>query len=516
MRSHVLAIDEGTTQATVMTIDEAGGVVASATRELHPTYPRPGWVEQDAVEIWSAVSGLIVDVLGRSGLVPTDIAAVGITNQRETTVLWDRITGEPVAPAIVWQDRRSADLCRRLKEQGNESKMAERTGLFCDPYFSATKIAWFLEHDAELRRRCDRGEICFGTIDTWLIWKLTNGEVHVTEATNASRTLLMDLRSLAFEDELLDLFGVDPSMLPDIAPSGSVFGEVHPSVLGASGVPITGVLGDQQSSLFAQGCHLPGQAKNTYGTGSFVLCHTGTEPLLERGALVTTVAMGRADGADYALEGSIFATGSAIQWLRDGLGIIDHAEETEALAASLDDNDDVWFVPALAGLGAPYWDPDARGLLLGLTRGTTRAHIARAVLESIAWRTRDILEATASLGRPVTELRVDGGATANAWLMQFQSDVLGIPVDVAAISEMTSLGAAGLAGIVAGLWGGYEEIPSLRTRGRRFEPRWTQDRRDERYERWTLAVERSRQWATSTSKTTGGTAHVQNLPSSSR
>lgn len=494
MASHVLAIDEGTTQATVVVVDASGAIVTRRSRELHPSYPRPGWVEQDPNEIWDAIADLLPSVMAEARLRAADIAGLGITNQRETTVLWERATGRPVHPAIVWQDRRSAGLCRELKAQGLEEKIAARTGLLLDPYFSATKVAWLLNHDAELRRRCARGEICFGTIDSWLIWKLTEGQAHVTEATNASRTLLMDLASLEFADDLLEIFGIDRSMLPTIQPSGSRFGEVSVAFDTIGGIPITGVLGDQQSSLFAQGCHRPGQAKNTYGTGSFVLGHTGTEPLEDRGRLLATVALGRAGGADYALEGSIFATGSAVQWLRDGLGLIAHASETEALAQSLSGNDDVWFVPALAGLGAPYWDPEARGTLLGLTRGTTRAHVVRAVLESIAWRTRDVLEEMAALGRPVRELRVDGGGAANAWLMQFQADVTGIPVDVAAVGEMTSLGAAYLAGVTTGLWRDQDEIGRLRQRSRQFDPNWSVSQRDDGYVRWTEAVERSRHW----------------------
>jgi glycerol kinase len=495
MPSHLLAIDEGTTRATVVVVDDGGRIVASEGRELHQHYPRPGWVEQDPHEIWQTVRDLSCSAIAAARLAPADIAAVGITNQRETTVLWERATGNPVYPAIVWQDRRGADLCKRLEADAAGSVIASRTGLVLDPYFSATKIAWLLDHDASLRRRSERGEICFGTVDSWLIWNLTGGAAHVTEATNASRTLLMDLGSLAFDDDLLEMFGVERPMLPDIRPSGSVFGEVSPDILGTNNVPIAGVLGDQQSALFAQGCHQPGQAKNTYGTGSFVLCNTGTEPVADRGPLLATVAVGGDRRGNYALEGSIFATGAAVQWLRDGLGLIYDATETEALAASLDGNDDVWFVPALAGLGAPFWDPDARGTLLGVTRATTRAHLVRAVLESIAWRTRDVLDAMAAVGRPVTEMRVDGGAAANSWLMQFQSDVTGIPVDVAAVTETTSLGAAHLAGLTVGIWKDYDDIDRLRESGRRFEPSWSPAQRDDLHARWKEAVERSRRWA---------------------
>jgi glycerol kinase len=495
MPSHLLAIDEGTTRATVVVVDDGGRIVASEGRELHQHYPRPGWVEQDPHEIWQTVRDLSRSAIAAARLVPADIAAVGITNQRETTVLWERATGNPVYPAIVWQDRRGADLCKRLEADAAGTVIASRTGLVLDPYFSATKIAWLLDNDTSLSRRSERGEICFGTVDSWLIWNLTGGAAHVTEATNASRTLLMDLGTLAFDDDLLEMFGVERPMLPDIRPSGSVLGEVSRDILGTNNVPIAGVLGDQQSALFAQGCHRPGQAKNTYGTGSFVLCNTGTEPVADRGPLLATVAVGGDGNANYALEGSIFSTGAAVQWLRDGLGLIYDATETEALAASLDGNDDVWFVPALAGLGAPFWDPDARGTLLGVTRATTKAHLVRAVLESIAWRTRDVLAAMAAVGRTVTEMRVDGGAAANSWLMQFQSDVTGIPVDVAAVTETTSLGAAYLAGLTVGIWKDYDDIDRLRKGGRRFEPSWSSARRDDLYARWGEAVERSRRWA---------------------
>jgi glycerol kinase len=492
--SHLLAIDEGTTRATVVVVDEMGAIVANASCELRQHYPRPGWVEQDPIEIWESVLELSRSAISSAGLMPQDIAAIGITNQRETTVLWEKATGRPVYPAIVWQDRRGADLCQRLDAEGTGEAIVARTGLVLDPYFSASKISWLLERDAPMRRAASRGEICFGTVDSWLIWNLTKGGAHVTEATNASRTLLMDLQSLTFEDELLEIFGVERPMLPAIQPSGSVFGEVSQEVFGTAGIPIAGVLGDQQSALFAQGCHRPGQAKNTYGTGSFILCNTGTAPVTARGRLLATVAVGGNNKADYALEGSIFSTGATVQWLRDGLGLIHDAKETEALAASLGGNDDVWFVPALAGLGAPFWDPDARGTLLGATRATTRAHVVRAVLESIAWRTRDVLEAMAGLGRAVTELRVDGGGAANAWLMQFQADVTGIPVDAAGITETTSLGAAYLAGLTVGTFMDRDNIDALRVSGRRFEPTWSKEMRDELYARWLEAIERSRSW----------------------
>ena len=429
-----------------------------------------------------------------AGLGAGDLRAVGITNQRETTVLWERATGVPVHNAVVWQDRRGIDLCQRLEADGAGQDIKTRTGLVLDPYFSATKIAWLLEHDGALRQRAERGEICFGTVDTWLVWNLTGGTTHVTEATNAPRTLLMDLRALEFDHGLAELFAIPYEMLPDIRPSGSELGEILPGVIGREGIPIAGVLGDQQAALFAQGCRRPGQAKNTYGTGSFILCNTGSEPVEDPGPLLATVALGKEETADYAIEGSISTTGAAVQWLRDGLGLISDAAETEALAAGLSGNDDVWFVPALAGLGAPYWDPEARGMLLGATRATTRAHLVRAVLESIAWRTRDVLESMSAVGRTVEELRADGGAATNSWLMQFQSDVTGIPVDVAAVTETTSLGAAYLAGMTVGMWNDRDAIDRFRRSGRRFEPRWSREQRDELYSRWQEALERSRHW----------------------
>jgi len=494
--SHVLAIDQGTTGTRVLVVDARGEVTGQAYAEHRQHYPRPGWVEHDPEELWERVVGCCRAAVADAGVDPGDLAGLGITNQRETTILWERASGRPVHNALVWQDLRSADLCRRLEAEGAGELVAERTGLVLDPYFSGTKVAWLLEHVDGLRSRAERGELCFGTVDSWLVWKLTGGAVHVTDPTNASRTLLMDLRTLDYDEELLELLGVPSPLLPEIRPSGAVLGETVTELLGVR-LPVAGVLGDQQSALFAQACFSPGQAKNTYGTGSFVLANTGSAPVEARGALLATVALGLAAGAEYALEGSIFATGAAVQWLRDGLGVIHEAAETETLAASLAGNDDVWFVPALAGLGAPYWDPTARGTLLGVTRATTRAHLARAVLEGIAWRTRDVTEAMAAAGRPVEELRADGGAASNAWLMQFQADVLGVPVDVAAHTETTSLGAAYLAGLTTGVWRDRAEVATLRRTGRRFEPSSSPAAagRDELYARWRQAVARAEGWA---------------------
>jgi glycerol kinase len=492
--SCVVAIDQGTTNTRVLIADDHGRVIASAARELPLLCPRPGWVEHDPERIWADTRSLIGESLSESGRSVLDVAGIGIANQRETVVLWERSTGRPVSNAIVWQDRRTTPMCQRLIADGAGEWVRERTGLVLDPYFSASKIAWLLDSDAELRRRADQGDLCAGTIESFLIFRLTGG-VHVTEPTNASRTMLMDLETLDWDEDLLALFDVPRILLPEIHPSAGVFGETSTGLDLGRHVPVAGALGDQQSALFAQACFGPGLAKNTYGTGSFLLENTGTERL-RAGDLLDTVAFSAPGGpALYALEGSIFATGSAVQWLRDGLGIINSAEETAGLAASVTDNDDVWFVPALGGLGAPYWDPEARGTLLGVTRGTTRAHVVRAVLESIAYQTLDVTEAMEAAGRPVTELRVDGGASVNDWLMQFQSDLLGIPVDVAATLETTGVGAAFCAGLATGLWRDQADVARLRASGRRYEPHQGRVDRQRGHARWKEAVERARHWA---------------------
>ncbi|MGO9205329.1 MAG: glycerol kinase GlpK [Candidatus Limnocylindrales bacterium] len=492
--SCVVAIDQGTTNTRVLVADDHGRVIASAARELPLLCPRPGWVEHDPERIWADTRSLIGESLSESGRSVLDVARIGNANQRETVVLWERSTGRPVSNAIVWQDRRTTPMCQRLIADGAGEWVRERTGLVLDPYFSASKIAWLLDSDAELRRRADQGDLCAGTIESFLIFRLTGG-VHVTEPTNASRTMLMDLETFDWDEDLLALFDVPRILLPEIHPSAGVFGETSTGLDLGRHVPVAGALGDQQSALFAQACFGPGLAKNTYGTGSFLLENTGTERL-RAGDLLDTVAFSAPGGpASYALEGSIFATGSAVQWLRDGLGIINSAEETAGLAASVTDNDDVWFVPALGGLGAPYWDPEARGTLLGVTRGTTRAHVVRAVLESIAYQTLDVTDAMEAAGRPVTELRVDGGACVNDWLMQFQSDLLGMPVDVAATLETTGVGAAFCAGLATGLWRDQADVARLRASGRRYEPHQGRVDRHRGHARWKEAVERARHWA---------------------
>ncbi len=497
MAARVLAIDQGTTGSTAVLLDGEGGVTGSAYEEFPQLYPRPGWVEHDPERIWESVVAVAEAALRQARVRPGELAGIGITNQRETTVAWERATGRPVHNAIVWQDRRTADTCRRLAAQGAERMFRDKTGLLLDAYFSGTKIAWLLDNVDGLRPRARAGEIAVGTIDSWLVYKLTGGREHLTDATNASRTLLMDLTRVEWDDELCGLLSVPPEVLPGIRPSASVYGETDPSAFLDAAVPIAGILGDQQSALFAQGCVEPGQAKNTYGTGSFVLQHTGTRPHAGQDRLVATVACDHGDEpVEYALEGSVFVTGAAVQWLRDELGIIRDAAETEQLAAGLDGNDDVWFVPALTGLGAPEWDPAARGTIVGLTRGTTRAHLARAALESIAYQTRDVVDVMeAESGWRLDELRVDGGASVNSWLMQFQADILGVPVDVPEMTETTSLGSAYLAGLVTGVFPDRRELARGRRTARRYEPRMSGDQRDTLHERWRQALSRATGWA---------------------
>lgn len=494
---HLLAIDQGTTGTKALVVAGDGQVVGSASTEFAQHYPRPGWVEHDPEEIWRTVADTAERALRQAWIRPAELAGIGITNQRETTVAWERATGRPVADAIVWQDRRTAGRCRRLAAAGAEALFRDRTGLLLDAYFSGTKIAWLLDNVPDLRRRAEAGEIAVGTIDSWLVYKLTGGRMHITDCTNASRTLLMNLADVAWDDELLDLLHVPREVLPEIRPSSQVYGETDPAAFLGAAVPVAGILGDQQAALFAQGCFEPGQAKNTYGTGSFVLANTGEAAPLGSTKLIATVAV-RIEGqpTEYALEGSIFVTGAAVQWLRDGLGIIAEAGETEALAAGLDGNDDVWLVPALVGLGAPEWDPQARGTLLGVTRGTTRAHLARAVLESEAYQTRDVVEAMRDYsGAPITELRADGGAAVNGWLMQFQADMLGVPVDVPAVTETTSLGSAYVAGLATGVFADRGDVQRTRRTQRRYEPNMSEDQRQELYGRWRQALDRARQWA---------------------
>jgi len=485
--SRILAIDQGTTGTTAMVLDEAGRVVSRGYAELPQHFPAPGWVEHDGDEIWETTLRAVGEALARGGGAAVD--AIGITNQRETTLLWDRATSKPIAPAIVWQDRRTAPRCEALRRGGHERAIARRTGLRLDPYFSATKVEWMLDHTPRARTRARAGGLAFGTVDTWLLWKLTGGRVHATDRTNASRTLLLDLRRLAWDEACLDLFRVPAAVLPEVRASVGDFGETRGVPGIPDGTPIRGVAGDQQSALFGQGCVLPGGLKNTYGTGCFLMLHTGSKPVASRSGLLTTAAIGPKGEAAYALEGSVFIAGAAIQWLRDGLGILSNAAESESLARSVPDAGGTYLVPAFAGLGAPYWRPEARGIWCGLTRGTTRAHLARAALESIAYQTVDLVAAMSRDARGrVRRLRVDGGASSNDFLMQLQADLLGIPIERPRMIETTALGAAHLAGIGIGLWERGDRIPGESEAGAVFEPRLTPARRRFLLEGWSEAV----------------------------
>jgi glycerol kinase len=491
MKRAVLALDQGTTSSRAIVFDTDGKIAAMAQREFTQIYPTEGWVEHDPAEIWATQLETAREAIAKAGLTAADLAAVGITNQRETTILWDRATGEPVANAIVWQDRRTSDYCARLRAMEQESFFRERTGLPLDPYFSGTKIAWLLDNVPGLRRRAANGEIAFGTVDAWLIYKLTGGRLHATDPTNASRTLLYSLRTGDWDSELLGALTVPYAVLPEITPSSGIIGETDAEWLGGP-VPIAGIAGDQQAALYGQVCHTPGMAKNTYGTGCFLLMHTGDVPMYSHHGLLTTAVAANTDGTRaYALEGSVFIGGAVVQWLRDGLGVIRSSSEVEELAASVPDTGGVTFVPAFTGLGAPYWDANARGAVFGLTRGATAGHIARAALESIAFQSAECLQAMeADAGRPLSELRVDGGATVNNLLMQFQADILGVPVVRPTMRETTALGAAYLAGLAVGFWSGLEELRSRWAVDRVFEPQMSRDEATARMERWKRTVAR--------------------------
>jgi len=490
---HVLALDQGTTSSRAIVFDEAGSAVAMAQREFRQIFPRPGWVEHDPLEIWESQLAVAREALARAGLAASEISALGITNQRETTILWDRSTGFPIGNAIVWQDRRTADDCDRLKREGLEPLFRERTGLVLDPYFSGTKLAWILDHTPGARAAADSGRLAFGTVDSWLIWNLTGG-LHFTDVTNASRTLLYDLNTGDWGEELLAALRIPRAVLPEIRSSSEVYGETLPHLFG-SPVPIAGVAGDQQAALFGQACLAPGMVKNTYGTGCFLLMNTGDRPVPSRHELLTTPAWRIGSRTDYALEGSVFVAGAVVQWLRDGLGIIRSSSEVEALAASVPDSGGVVLVPAFTGLGAPHWDPYARGALVGITRGTTAAHLARAALEGIAYQVADVLSAMAAdSGVPVAELRVDGGAAVNDLLMQLQADLAGVPVVRPRVQETTALGAAYLAGLATGVWRSTEEISARWQVERTFEPALDPARAAELRARWGRAVDRAKGW----------------------
>ncbi len=491
---HILALDQGTTSSRALVFDEEGTVVALAQREFRQIFPQPGWVEHDPMEIWASQIGVAAEALARAGLTAGDIAAIGITNQRETVVVWDRATGRPVGNAIVWQDRRTAGLCDQLRHDGREPLFREKTGLLLDPYFSGTKLAWILDNVPGAREGAEAGRLAFGTVDSWLIWNLTGGALHVTDVTNASRTLLFDIHTGTWDEELLRLLGVPRAMLPEVRSSSEVYAETATGLLGGP-IPIAGVAGDQQAALFGQACIRPGMAKNTYGTGCFLLLNTG-RPVPSANKLLTTPAWRLGDRTDYALEGSVFVGGAVVQWLRDGLGLIRSSGEVEALAASVPDSGGVVMVPAFTGLGAPHWDPYARGILVGITRGTTAGHIARAALESIALQVADLLSAMeADSGVRLTELRVDGGAATNDLLMQLQADLMGVPVVRPALPETTALGAAYLAGLGVGLWKDLDEIAARWRVERIFEPAMGADKAAGMRALWGRAVERASGWA---------------------
>jgi glycerol kinase len=490
----VLALDQGTTSSRAMLFDEAGSVRGLAQRETTQIYPRPGWVEQDPLEIWRSQLDCAREALATSGVTGAQVAAIGITNQRETTIVWDRHSGEPVCNAIVWQDRRTAAICDKLKSEGLEPLFTARTGLVLDAYFSGTKLRWVLDHMTGVRGRAEAGTLCFGTVDSWLIWKLTGGRAHVTDASNASRTLLYDIHNGDLDDELLELLSVPRSPLPTVVASSGAVAETEPTLFGAP-IPIAGIAGDQQAALFGQRCVAPGMVKNTYGTGCFMLMHTGERPVESHNGLLTTVAWCLGEKREFALEGSVFIAGAAIQWLRDGLGIIETSGEVEQLASSVPDNGGVYMVPAFAGLGAPHWDPYARGTILGLTRGSTAAHLARATLESIAYQTADILEAMrADSGIALKELRVDGGAARSNLLMQFQADILDVPVVRPVLLESTALGAGYLAGLGVGYWRDGSQIDAQWKAERVFEPRLAGAERDRLKGRWRRAIARAKDW----------------------
>jgi glycerol kinase len=491
---YLLALDQGTTSSRAIVFDRDGAIRAVAQKEFRQVFPCPGWVEHDPMEIWASQLGVAVEAIGRASIRPRDLAAIGITNQRETTVVWDRRTGEPIHNAIVWQDRRTAARCERVKADGAAAGVRDKTGLPVDAYFSATKIQWLLDHVPNARDRARAGELAFGTIDSWLMWKLTGGRIHATDASNASRTLLFDINRMQWDDELLRLFDVPHNLLPEVRPSVGMFGHTMPET-GLGEVPIAGVAGDQQAALFGQVCRTPGMAKNTYGTGCFLLQNIGTRPATSRHQLVTTVAWTIGNRTDYALEGSVFVGGAVVQWLRDGLGLIRQAADIEQLAATVPDNGGVYLVPAFAGLGAPHWDPFARGTITGITRGTTAGHLARAALESIALQVADLLEAMhADSGIALSELRVDGGAAADDLLMQIQADLIGMPVVRPKVTETTALGAAYLAGLGVGYWPSLDDITNHWAIDRRFEPQMPGDRAGQIRAKWRAAVERAKAW----------------------
>jgi glycerol kinase len=498
-KQYILALDQGTTSSRAIIFDHSGMIVGKQSREFNQIYPRPGWVEHDPEEIWSSQAEVARAVLRDTGLTANDIAAVGITNQRETTLVWDRVSGKPMYNAIVWQDRRTAGLCDRLKERGWSGKIQAKTGLVIDPYFSGTKLKWILDNIPGAAQKALAGDLLFGTVDTFLMWRMSGGSIYATDYSNASRTMLFNINELRWDQEILAELGIPASVLPSVHPSSHAFGHTSESFLGGE-IPIAGVAGDQQAATFGQACYSPGMAKNTYGTGCFMLVNTGHTPVISKHNLLTTIGWGLGGNVVYCLEGSVFSAGAAVQYLRDSLRIIDNAAQTEQLALSVESSGGVYFVPAFAGMGAPYWDPYARGAIVGLTRGSGRAEIVRATLESVAYQTRDLLEAVvADSGTPLLELRVDGAMVANNFLMQFQADILGVPVVRPLVSETTALGAAYLAGLAVGYWQSEQEIARNWAVDRTFTPAMDPSTRNEMYGGWKRAVERALHWEQSKS-----------------
>jgi len=494
-KKYIMALDQGTTSSRAVIFDRQGKIVTMAAKEFRQIYPRPGWVEHDPAEIWNSQVEAARKVLHSVNLSPQGIAAIGITNQRETTLIWDRESGRPVYNAIVWQCRRTAPSCSEIKRTKFSQKIRRKTGLVVDAYFSATKIKWILDHSKAIRRAAERGELVFGTVDSWLVYNLTGKKLHITDYSNASRTMLYNIHDLSWDGEILEYFHIPERLLPGVKASTEIYGNTSPGAFLGLEIPIAGIVGDQQGALFGQTCFRKGLSKNTYGTGCFLLMNIGRKPVLSRKNLLTTIAWGIGEKVEYALEGSVFVAGAAVQWLRDGLGMIQQAFESERLAGSIQSNDGVYFVPAFVGLGAPHWDMYARGAIFGITRGTTSAHIVRAALESIAYQTRDVLECMEEdSGMKLKELRVDGGAAANDFLMQFQADILGVPVLIQETTETTALGAAYLAGLAVGFWRDQEEIAANYKVKKKFVPHMNSKQRESLYQRWKTAVERARGW----------------------
>lgn len=495
-KKYIVALDQGTTSSRAVVLDKAANIVSVSQKEFTQIYPTAGWVEHDPMEIWATQSATLVEAIAKAGINSDEVASIGITNQRETTVVWDRATGKPIYNAIVWQCRRTADICEELKARDLEGYVRENTGLVLDPYFSGTKVKWILDNVEGAREKAEKGELAFGTVDTWLIWNMTQGRVHVTDYTNASRTMLFNIKDLCWDEKMLKELDIPASMLPEVRPSSEVYGQTNIGGKGGTRIPISGIAGDQQAALFGQMCVEPGQAKNTYGTGCFLLMNTGKEKVTSENGLLTTLGCGPKGEVAYALEGAVFMGGASIQWLRDEMGLVDDAKDSEYFATKVDSSNGVYVVPAFTGLGAPYWNAHARGTILGLTRGSSRCHVIRATLESIAYQTRDVLDAmTADSGIKLAALNVDGGAVANNFLMQFQSDLLATDVVRPKVTEVTALGAAYLAGLAVGFWNSIDDVKNVAEIDRTFNPDGDEEKRERRYTGWQRAVKAVTAWS---------------------